>query len=689
MHSDQDPQPLENDFIRKVMEVIGDHLNDEQFGVSELAQSMGMSRSNLLRKIKKISGLSVSQFIRKQRLEYAMDLLKEKFLSVSEISYRVGFSSPSYFIKCFHELYGYSPGEVVKGEPVSSDDRQKKEGKTQKSRWIIVAALMASAVLIALFLYFKPTRSGQEPSEKSIAVLPFLNDSHDSLNVHIMNGLMESVLTNLQQIEDLRVISRTSVEQYRNNPKLMSEIGQELNVRYLVEGSGQKIGEQMVLHLQLIEAATDRHIWAKKYEKNASDIFSLQREVARDIAHHIEAVITPEEAARIDKNPTENIEAYELFLVGLDLLHNGTHEDLVQAIVYFKKAITLDVSFARAYADVSIAYYFLDALQKDKQHTNEIVTYADQAFLIDPVLPQSLIAKALAYMQHDNYEMALPYLEKAHAIHPNSALIINILSDFYTSYSPNTEKYLEYALKGVRLDISSHDSTTASFIYLHISNAFIQTGFVDEALYYIDQSIAYDPHNLFAAYVQAFILYARDRDLEQTRDLLMAVMRRDTTRLDVLQEVGKIHYYLRDFEASYKYYSKFTAARDAWKLDIFKHENAKIAMVYRVKGNTAMADSLINAYKDYADKGQSIYKQLSLSMFYAYNGETDEALDHLSQFAQIDGFHYWTLLFLEIDPLVDSIKDHKEFSAIMEDMENRFWEKHKSIKQRMIQKGLL
>ncbi len=192
---------------------------------------------------------------------------------------------------------------------------------------------------------------------------------------------------------------------------------------------------------------------------------------------------------------------------------------------------------------------------------------------------------------------ALPHLEKALEYNPNSALVINILSDFYTRYVPNTEKYLEYALKGIRLDIASNDSTTASFIYLHVSNAFIQSGFVEEAEMYINKSLAYDPENLYSAYVKAFILYAKNRDLAQTKELLLETLRRDSTRLDVMQEVAKIHYFMRDFENAYKYYKKFTEIKDALKLDIYPVENAKIAMVMRKMGMHAGSRKIHAAFQ--------------------------------------------------------------------------------------------
>jgi len=234
-------QPIENDFLRKITEIIEENISNEQFGVSELADRIGMSRSNLLRKVKSSTNLSVSQFISQVRLKKAMEMLKDSSSSVSEISYQVGFSSPSYFIKCFRDYFGYPPGEAGKMESKETEVIEKVEPAKKWKSIIVGSAFLLIVILTVLFIVFKPTLSPKANLEKSIAVLPFKNDSNDSTNVYLINGLMESILTNLQKIGELKVISRTSVEKYRNNTKTIPELAKELNVNYFIEGSGQKI----------------------------------------------------------------------------------------------------------------------------------------------------------------------------------------------------------------------------------------------------------------------------------------------------------------------------------------------------------------------------------------------------------------------------------------------------------------
>jgi len=684
-----DSHSIENDFLRKATESIEENISNDQFGVSELAHELGMSRSNLLRKVKKLTDLSASQFIRQVRLQNAMEMLQEDSFNVSEVSYKVGFSSTSYFIKCFRDHYGYPPGEAGKRNLNESDPIQ--NGQSRKKRMMVVLGvpLIMVFLLVILFFIVKPFSNEQGVLEKSIAVLPFINDSDDSTNVYIINGLMESILNDLQKIEDLRVISRTSIEKFRNNPKIIPEIARELNVKYVVEGSGQKIGDQILLHIQLIEALDDKHLWSRQYMREAKDIFKLQNEIAKDIATEIEAIITPEEEARIDKIPTDDLVAYDYFLKGLDFFYQETFEGLEEAITYFKKAIEHDEEFARAYADIAIAYYLLDVRQAEKVYADQINYYADQALLFDPQLPQSLIAKALFYMYSEEYDLAVPYLEKALEHNPNSALVINTLSDFYANYLPNTEKYIEYALKGIRLDIAAHDSVTASYIYLHISNAFIQSGFVDEAEKHIIRSLAYNPENLYSLYVKAYILFARDRDLMQLRQSLITTLQRDSTRLDIIQEVGKAYYYLGEYEGAYAYYKKFNEIREAYKLDVYAGENAKIGLVFSEMGLKEESEKYFANYKNYADNDKSIYKDLSLAAYYSFHGNTDAAIEHLRLFSQQDNYFYWMVIFIEMDPLFDNIKDHPEFRKILDDIETKFWNYHEQIKASLEEKELL
>ena len=201
-------------------------------------------------------------------------------------------------------------------------------------------------------------RVGQD--EKSIAVLPFINDSPDQENTYFINGVMEEILNNLQRIKDLRVISRTSVEQYRGQSKPISAIAAELGVNYIVEGSGQKYGNNFKLRAQLIKAGRESHLWGESFQQKITeveDIFNIQTKIAETIANELKAVITPEEKQLIEKVPTSNNDAYEAYLKGRFYLQNINQNNLDVAQKHFELAIEKDPAYAYAYT--GIAYIWL------------------------------------------------------------------------------------------------------------------------------------------------------------------------------------------------------------------------------------------------------------------------------------------------------------------------------------------
>ena len=680
------PAAHKSTFIEEAEALILNNLTNEQFGVSELADTMHMSRSNLLRKIKKETQLSASQFIRQVRLKEAMELLKEESLTVSEISYQVGFGSTSYFIKCFREHYGHSPGEVGKGTVLEKTEKVQTNFLKQYG-WPLMVAISLAIIIVAVILFNKKDIINTPEIEKSIAVLPFKNESNDSTNLYFVNGLMESALNNLQKIEDLRVISRTSVEKYRKTDKGIPEIAEELHVNYLVEGSGQRVGNQVLLNIQLIEASTDTPIWMEQYNREVEDIFGLQNDVAKKIADAIRAVVTPSEIEQIEKKPTKNLLAYDYYLQALDPYYLRTTESLEKAIPLFEKAIEQDPEFALAYANIAISYYLLEMSQIEKQYTEKINNYADKALLYDSKSAESLVAKAFYYIQTKEYKLALPHLDKALEYNPNSSLAVQMLAEFYSHMIPNTNKYLEYALKGVQLNIAS-DSATQSYTYLQLSNALMSSGFRDEALKYVDMSLEYSADNYYAPHLKAFILFAKDGNIERTRNLLVKEWKKDTTRLDLLQDIGKLYYLEENYDKAHFYYSKFVKAREANGLGIYRQENAKIAQVYKKMGLYSEAEKLFSDFSEYCKEDKSSYRSVNLVWKYAYEGKVNEAIEQLQIFSEIENYIYWFLL-IENEPLIKPLNKHPEFEPIIQKIIDRFWKNQANLRKSLEQKSLI
>lgn len=680
--------PIANDFIARCTAVVMAELADEQFGVSELADRMHMSRSNLLRRIKYSTNRSASQFIRDIRLKRGMELLEGGSFTVSEVAYQVGFGSTSYFIKCFREHYGYPPGEIGKKKESGEVAAPPLGQQRRSSPWLRVAIAVAIVMAIGAVIYLTRNPSSSAPMEKSIAVLPFKNDSNDSTNRYLINGLMEATLNNLQRIKDLRVVSRTSAEKYRNTVKTIPELADELRVNYVVEGSGQKVGNRILLNIQLIDARRDGHLWAKQYKREVTDIFQLQQEIAKDIAKEIQAIVTWEEQKQIERIPTTDLVAYDLFLKAIELMHQGGTANLKTAIGQLGTAIDRDAEFALAYAVTAIAYYYLDVFQQQRRYVDTVGAYADKALLYDSSLAEGLFAKGLHYVNQKAYDSAIPYLEKALAYKPNSPLIIHFLSDFYNWQVPNTTKYLEYALQGIRLDPAAHDSSTTSMNYLHLSNALIQTGFIDESLRYADESIAYNPDNSFARWLKAVLVYAKHRDAVEAEKLLLAQLASDSNQMHILQELGKLYFHTGDDETAFRYYQRFMQLREANQLDFFHTVDLDMAIIWSRQGEEEKSEACFARFKRFADADQSIYKHMHLAMYEAYRGNKTAMIGHLRQFSEEDNYQYWILLFKD-DTVVAPFTGDPAFNAVFGVIENKFWNKNKQIRATLEEKGLL
>src|SRR5207248_3407370 len=209
-------------------------------------------------------------------------------------------------------------------------------------RPVIVASVVLFGVLVvALPLYWLRSPRTSPAPEKSIAVLPFENLSRDSDNSYFADGIQDEILTRLAKIADLKVISRTSTQRYQSKPANLSEIGKQLGVSNILEGSVQKVGDQVRVNVQLISSQTDSHIWAETYDRKLSDIFGVESEIAKGIAESLQAKLTGHEEQVLAAKPTNNPEAYDAYLHGLAFqgrIYSSNHL-LLKAIGHFKRAV--------------------------------------------------------------------------------------------------------------------------------------------------------------------------------------------------------------------------------------------------------------------------------------------------------------------------------------------------------------
>ena len=310
------------------------------------------------------------------------------------------------------------------------------ESKTGKpgSKW--TAIIVTAAVLAAALLAFQFVRTRRSPAiesakqssptatlDKSVAVLPFENLSSDKENAFFAQGIQDEIITTLSKISGLRVISRTSTAHYNSAPENLPEIAQQLRVSHVLEGSVQKVGERVHINVQLIQAGTDAHLWAQSYDRQLTDIFSVEAEVAKSIADSLSATLSPQEKAQVEAKPTDNADAYVLYLRARDYQTRPDNlmQDFRSAMRLFEQAVTLDPKFALAHARLAATtsnlYHFYEPTEplKQKAHAEAL-----ESLRLQPNLGEGHLALGLYhYYMEGDYDAALRELDLAARALPN------------------------------------------------------------------------------------------------------------------------------------------------------------------------------------------------------------------------------------------------------------------------------
>ena len=280
---------MENVFINKVKKIILDHLQDEKFNVGKLADEIGLGRSQIFRKVKASTGKSVNQLIKEIRLSESVKLLQKEEFTASEIAYKVGFSSPQYFNKCFHDFYGFPPGEFQNKNFQSTIPSQTFQSRFKEKYLKYLLPIIAFVVLIFFgyqFLFNSINEKKEANIRKSsIVILPFLNLSENENQEYFSDGITDAIILELSKIDSLRVISRTSSMRFKEENMLSTDIAKELDVDYLLEGSVLHSRDSVSVVVQLIEPfPEEKHIWQNSYNGKFENIIQLINIISNEIA---------------------------------------------------------------------------------------------------------------------------------------------------------------------------------------------------------------------------------------------------------------------------------------------------------------------------------------------------------------------------------------------------------------------
>src|SRR6184192_4033802 len=302
-------------------------------------------------------------------------------------------------------------------------------------RWAEAAiALLVLAAVVAAFIFVlrKPTRSLLSIAEKSIAVLPFENLSEDKANAYFAEGIQDEILTRLSKIADVKVISRTSTQQYQSKPGNLSEIARQLGVANILEGSVQKAADQVRVNVQLIQVASDSHLWADTYDRKLVDIFAVESEMAKAIADALQAKLTGGEQQALAAKPTNNSEAYDAYLRGLALDARASSPiDSEKVVGFYERSVQLDPTFALAWARLSRAnsQVYFGGLDRTSARRDAAERALNTAQKLQPNSPETLLAQAYyQYWVRRDYELAKATFGRVRELLPGSSEVPGALA---------------------------------------------------------------------------------------------------------------------------------------------------------------------------------------------------------------------------------------------------------------------
>jgi TolB-like protein/Flp pilus assembly protein TadD len=323
-----------------------------------------------------------------------------------------------------------------------------------RQRNLLLLAL-AGLLISAIIGYFVLSRVSARRLDKSIAVLPFANFSNDPANEYFADGIQDDVLTNLAKISALKVISRTSVLPYRGQARNIREIGKALNVGTVLEGSVRREGKRVRINVQLIDASNDRHLWAQVYDRELTDMFAVQSELAQEIARALKATLAPSEQERIKRKPTENADAYLLYQEAHEIFSRPDrhHDDLARVESLYEKAIALDPDFALAQARLShLESWMFYAIEPMPSRAQKARAAAGEALRLQPDLPESHLAMGYVHYYVDrDYDAALNDLAIARSGLPNDPGIFRAMAAIQRRQGKWQDSNASYA-KAVSLD---------------------------------------------------------------------------------------------------------------------------------------------------------------------------------------------------------------------------------------------
>jgi TolB-like protein/class 3 adenylate cyclase/cytochrome c-type biogenesis protein CcmH/NrfG len=577
---------------------------------------------------------------------------------------------------------------------------------TRKRRRIFVglAALVAIALATGLWIFRSSRQIPVLPiSGKSIAVLPLENLSEEKANAYFADGVQDELLSNLSKVKDLKVISRTSVMQYKAGiTRSLKEIAQQLGVANVVEGSVRRSGDHVRVSVQLIDASTDRHIWSQNYDRTIADSLALQGELATEIAFAIGATLTPQEKARVEAVSTKNTAAYQAYLRGRALLNALTADDsnVEEAPRSFQEAVALDPGFALAWVYLSCAdsLAYWGGIDPTPARLTAAKNAMDHAMALDPNLPETHLA--IGYYRYyglRDFSGALTEFQLAEKSLPNNVDVLEAIGLIERRFG-RWDEAIAVLRRVVELDPRNVQSASILGITYMAKRRFA------DAIAVADHMFAVEPSSTRAIWIKTSSLWAlgkpeaadavlanpgvhvhllahaalNKRQYPEAADLFLKALnstRRVDEKNELLLDLGLTQQRAGNVAASRAAYEQAAQQLTQELSAVSKHSGPEatihslLGVAYAGLGNAAAAVSEgrkgIALQLTSEDPFEGPEREEHMAQIYALLGNADEAIPILKRWVQVPSVTSITPALLRIDPIWDPIRSDPRFQELV------------------------
>lgn len=505
-----------------------------------------------------------------------------------------------------------------------------------RRRNVYLLGFVGLVIAAAAGFILLPRMSGAKV-EKSIAVLPFDNFSQEKENEYFADGIQDDVLTSLAKIGDLKVISRTSVMTYKGKTHNMKEIGRALGVSAVLEGSVSRAGNRVKVNVQLIQAATDQHLWAETYERDLTDVFAIQNALAQEIATQLNAKLSPGEKSRINTKPTQNGEAYLLSIQAHELFSrpDRRHDDVAHAELLYETAIGLDPSFALAHARLaqleSWYYYAIEAapLRRDKARAA-----ANAARRLQPDLPETHQALGLVYYYIErDYDRALKELATARSGAPNEPTILRSIAAIQRRQGKWNDSTATYQ-KAVSVDPKD------AILLENLGSNYVATRNYPSAAKVFDRAISVAPDTFTVRELRTRIDFYTKGDLRPLEQFLGTLPESNDPNGTITLTRFNLLTYQRKFDEAIAMLKHSPAERSRGETSAPISREFLLATVYRSKGDEANARANYELAREKAEAAvfenpDDAPRHALLALIYAGLGRCDDAKRTADQAVQL------------------------------------------------------